>query len=222
MIAHRYVPVLCLLLAIALVPTLIHSYSGSVAVDGRRTTAIATTLAGYTSTPTTRAATWGKRRFDSNDWMERHYTNGGNTVRLTVVRSYDPKSLYHHPELAISYGEEFSGEEITRLSNRPEIPVHMLVPAGHEETAAAYVLHYGDRFVDNPIVFQIQTAGELLVSRRRPMTIFFAIANNADRAALTEVLVAAIDDFLAQKPGEVEPQTREGAHSINPGSASPR
>ena len=200
MIAHRYLPILCVLLAAALVPTLIHNYSGDVEVDGRRAAAIATMLADYTSTPTDRSATWGKRRFESDDWIERHYTKGGDTVRLTVVRSYDPKSLYHHPELAISYGEQFSGEEIARLSNRDELPVHMLVPEEQEETAAAYVLHYGDRFIDNPIVFQIQTAGELLVSRRRPMTIFFGIANSANRKALMEVLLAAVDDFLAQQP----------------------
>lgn len=204
MIAHRYVPIVCVLLAVALVPTLIHSYSDNVLADGRRAAALSTVLAGYTSSPSDRNATWGQRRFGSDDWVERHYTRGANTVRLTVVRSYDPKSLYHHPELAITYGEQFAGEEITHLPSRPEMPIHTLVPAEQEEAVASYVLHYGNRFVDNPILFQIQTAGELLVSRRQPMTIFFAIANSGDRDAMNEVLIAAIDDFLAQKAGAAE------------------
>ena len=141
MIAHRYVPIVCVLLAVALVPTLIHSYSDNVLADGRRAAALSTVLAGYTSSPSDRNATWGQRRFGSDDWVERHYTRGADTVRLTVVRSYDPKSLYHHPELAITYGEQFAGEEITHLPNRPEMPIHTLVPAEQEEAVASYVLH---------------------------------------------------------------------------------
>lgn len=200
MIAYRYLPLLCVLLAIALVPTLIHSYSGGVAIDGRRAADIAPTLAGHTSAATDRNATWGQRRFGSDDWIERNYTNGSSTVRLTVVRSYDPKSVYHHPELAISYGEQFSGLETVRLPGRPAMPVHVLTPATDETMAGAYVLHYGERFVDNPIWFQLVTAGELLVSRRQAMTIFFAIAERTNRDALMDVLVAAIDNFVAQVP----------------------
>lgn len=200
MIAYRYLPVVSVLLAIALVPTLIHSYSDGVAVDGRRAADIAATLAGHAAAATGRNATWGQRRFGSDDWIERNYTNGSSTVRLTVVRSYDPKSVYHHPELAISYGEQFSGLETVRLPGRPAMPVHVLRPTTEETMAAAYVLHYGDRFVDDPIWFQLVTAGELLVSRRQAMTIFFAISERTNRDALMNVLVAAVDDFVAQTP----------------------
>jgi hypothetical protein len=208
MIAHRYVPVIAVSIALALVPTLIHSYSDSRPQDGRTAAAISPSLAGYSSVPAPRSATWGKRRFDSDDWMDRAYRAGARTVRLTVVRSYDPKSLYHHPELAIADGASFSGVRVTRAAGRPDVPVHVLTPAQGVNAAAAYVLHYRDRFVEDPILFQLRTAGELLVTPRQAMTIFFALERDpsgASPSAPADLLIAAIDDFLAQK---IEPDSR--------------
>ena len=203
MIAHRYLPAVCVLFACALVPTLIHSYSDALPHDGRTAAAIPTLLAGYTSTPTSRNATWGKRRFDSDDWIDRNYSKGSRRVRLTVVRSYDPKSLYHHPELAIDDSTAFSGVETQHDPARPDMPIHVLAPAAGVNAAAAYVLHYGDRFVDNPIVFQLLTAGELLVTKRQAMTIFFALERGSSEvgsplAPPVDLLLAAVDDFLGQ------------------------
>jgi len=205
MIAHRYVPVICLLVALALVPTLIHSYSDNRQQDGRTAGAISTSLTNYSSTPTARNQTWGKRRFDSDDWMERTYSDGGRSLRLTVVRSYDPKSLYHHPELAIAGGATFAGTRVTRPAARPDVPVHVLTPAEGVDAAAAYVLHHGDRFVEDPILFQIRTAGRLLVAPRQAMTIFFVFERNPSGAgsapsAPVDLLLAAVDDFLGQTP----------------------
>jgi hypothetical protein len=202
MISLRYVPAICLLGALALVPTIIHSYSARVQVDGLSAAAIPDSLAGYSSLPTTRNPTWGQRRFESDDWMERTYDNGTREVRLTVVRSYDPKSLYHHPELAVAYGTGFSGVRIEDLPERPEVPVHVLAPAPGVNAVGAYVLHYDGRFIADPIRFQIRTAGELLFSRRKAMTLFFATEQNAApdaafaRLASAEILGAAIDAFV--------------------------
>jgi hypothetical protein len=204
MIAPRYLPTICVLLALASVPTFIHSYSGAVAGDSH-TAVISTQLAGFSATPTGRGVRWGKRRFNSEDWIERDYRKGDSSVRLTVVRSHDPKSLYHHPELAIADGTGFAGERIVRAPARPEVPIHVLHPADGVEATAAYVLHYGDRFVDNPITFQLRTAGELLISPRQMMTILFAFEgrrpqDGAISSAMSDLLVAALDDFLGQRP----------------------
>jgi hypothetical protein len=211
-ISLRYVPAVCALLALALIPTIIHSYSRLPDVgDGRVTTAIPMVLADYQATPSARNRTWGKRRFDSDDWTERVYADrtGRDSLRLTVIRSFDAKALYHHPELAITYPQaSFVGEEVRRFDQRPDIPVHVLKPGPGEGGAAFYALHYGTGFVDNPIAFQIRTAGELLFSRRKPMTLFFVFDRNADQAnagssALT-LLFSGIDTFLASRPGSRE------------------
>ena len=94
-------------------------------------------------------------------------------MTLTVVRSYDLKALYHHPELAVAYGTSFEGARVEVLPGSPDIPVHVLRTGRESGPAAMYVLHYDDRFVSDPILFQIRTAGELLFKGRRAMTLFF-------------------------------------------------
>jgi hypothetical protein len=202
-ISYRYVPALCALILLPLVPTWIHSYSGLVRADGLTTAAVPDTLGAYRGSPSGRNATWGQRRFESDDWMERIYRQGPNEVRLTVVRSFDLKTLYHHPELAVAYGPSFARETIDRLPDRPDMPIHVLRPAVDGDATAMYVLLYGGRFVANPIAFQIQTAGELLVSGRQPMTLFFTTETNVPDGtavkdlASAEVLSRAIDAFVA-------------------------
>lgn len=201
MISSRFLPIVCALVGLTLVPTLIHSYSDSTVRDGRATQMIPMSLAGYEGAPSGRNATWGKRRFESDDWMERIYKSGGDEVKLSVIRSYDPKSLYHHPELAVSYGPSWVRSEVKRFPQRSEIPIHMLYTDGG--AVAMYVLHYDDRFVQDPIMFQLRTAGELLFSGRKPMTLFFvtdqSVPSSADISTLpsASLLFAAIDRFLA-------------------------
>jgi hypothetical protein len=210
MISTRFLSVVCALVGLALVPTLIHSYAETTVRDGLSTQVISTSLAGYQGVPSGRNATWGKRRFDSDDWMERDYTSNGDTVKLSVIRSFDPKTLYHHPELAIAYGPSYIRNEVRRFAQRPDVPVHMLYTDTDVGTVAMYALLYDNRFVEDPIGFQIRTAGELLFSRRKPMTIFFvtdqkvAASANIDTLPAANVLFAAIDSFL-QRAGSGTP-----------------
>ena len=175
MTSGRYVPILCVLVALALVPTIIHSYATDAEADGRTASSIPLALAGYQGVPTDRNATWGQRRFNSDDWIEREYTNGsrGHRLILTVVRTYDAKSVYHHPELAVTYRRAtFVNETVERVGENG-VPVHVLKTLDGREGSALYLLHYDSRFIDNPIAFQIRTAAELLFSRRKPMTLLF-------------------------------------------------
>jgi len=203
-ISARFVPVLCVLVALALVPAVIHSYVGVTDDDGRRASAVPGTLAGFASVPSGRSQTWGKRRFDSDDWMERRYLTPGTETALTIVRSYDLKALYHHPELAVAYGPSYTSYERARVAVRPEMPIHVLRTDDDRGAAAFYALHYDDRFVEHPIRFQLQIAGELLFSPRKPMTLFFVSASGTpagedlDGLDATRLLTAAVDSFLAQ------------------------
>ena len=200
MISTRFAPAVCVVVALALIPTIIHSYAGMVVKDGRSTASIPATLAGFTSVPSARDAGWGRRRFESDDWFERRYLSGTDEVLLTVLRSYDLKRLYHHPELDVAYGTAFLDEKVVELRDAPGVPVHVL--SGAEETGpAAYVLHYGDAFVANPLWFQVRVAGELLFSGRRPMTLIFARevrgrrAGGVDANPSSRVLVDALKSF---------------------------
>jgi len=207
MISSRYLPALSVLLALPLVPTLIHSYAGAIASDTRVVASTLSTVSGYRATLTSRGATWGKENFDSDEWLERRYVSDNNDVIVTVVRSYNLKTLYHHPEHACAYGTAFDRYEVKRFAQRPDIPVHVLQTSVGRRATAYYVLNYGDRFIEHPIRFQLETAGELLFSRRRPMTLFFARdgvigGSPTDPGALEAVslLFAAIDRYSASRP----------------------
>jgi hypothetical protein len=201
MFSFRYVPAIVILAAIALVPTLIHSYGGAEAHDdGRSAAAMSTSLAGYSGVATGRNATWGRRKFGSEDWIERTYSAPGDELRLVVVRSTDAKSLYHHPELAIADETAFDRPRTIFPSERPSMPVHVLDPTPGGGARAVYVLEYAGRFVENPVRFQIRTSLEQLVSRRKPMTLFFVIdrqeaAADADDSSAMRLLIAAVDSF---------------------------
>lgn len=205
MISSRYVPAICLLLACALVPTVIHSYVGATVTDGREVRALPLTLGEFAGRPTSRNPGWGQSHFESGDWFERTYQDGSSSVVLTVVRSYDLKRLYHHPELDIAYGTSFVEHEVQRLRNGT-VPINVMW-TWDKGTVALSLLQYEGEFVADPYRVQMRTAAELMVSARRPMTLFFATQNGpqtgVDLASLpaTRVLLAAVDQFLAQVGG---------------------
>jgi hypothetical protein len=205
MISTRFAPIVCVILGLALVPTIIHSYVGAVSTDGLSANVVPGVLAGFPSTPTDRDAGWGGRRFDSPDWMERRYSAGGSEVVVTVLRSYDHKRLYHHPELDIAYGTTYLSETRHQFDARPDAVVRVLSSGGERAAMAAYVLHYDGSFVDDPVVFQIRAAGEMLFRPRRPMTLLFARESSVPRGAvlqdtgLVRVLLAAVDAFTGRK-----------------------
>jgi hypothetical protein len=204
MISARYAVPIALLLALALVPTGIHTYWGSVATDGLTTGTIPAVLLGMKSTATARKAAWVKNNLDSDDWIERVYRGQGQDVILFAGRSYDAKRLYHHPELALMRGTETAPAGVTRATARPDVPLHMLTTAkDNRKGVAVYALLYDRRFIESPIAFQLKTSAELLVTGRRPMTLFLASdlsgdPSRIDEAPATRVLLAAIASFESQ------------------------
>ena len=204
MISTRYAAAACAVIVVALVPTIIHSYAGVVVQDGRSTASIPTAVAGFTSLPSTRDEGWGKRRFESHDWIERRYVSGADEVLLTVLRSYDLKRLYHHPELDVAYGAGYLSEELIELPGAPGVPVHLLRASSETDATAVYALHYGDEFISDPLWFQVRVAGELLFAGRKPMTLIFARdvrgrkGASPDTYPSAKVLVPVVQQFAAQ------------------------
>ena len=201
----RYATPVALLLLLALLPTAIHSYVGLRVADRLTTAGIPTILEGYVGTPTSRRANWGERRFDATDWTERSYQASDSSVRLTVVRSFDMKKLYHHPELAAADSVDWRAHGLIRLENGPT-GVHVLESAAGNRQLALYVLLYDDTFVEDPVWFQLRTAGKLLVGGRRQMTLFFVHqpevpADQApEKTAAASILRSAVDAFKHQGP----------------------
>ncbi len=212
MISSRYTLPVIVLLGLALIPTVIHSYLQAREDDGRTTANIPTTLAGISSQPYTRhSAQWVKGMFDSEDWIERIYKKkNGDKIRLFVARSYDHKRLYHHPELGLSHGGNLSSEGVVELPGESKIPVYLLRNS-RGKRVVAYVLLYDGRYIQNPVKHQIGESLTLLVNPRKPMTLFYIDATGSpviDRFANTssaQLLAAAVHRFMAQKKSGVKP-----------------
>jgi hypothetical protein len=205
MISSRYATPVAILLSLALIPTIIHSYLKLASDNSATTKAIKADLGEFTSVPTRRNPDWGTDTFGCTDWFERTYKDKrGNTARLFVGRAYDHKRLYHHPELALSYGGDLRNNGQTVLSG---IPINLL-HHGSRPNIAAYALFYDGRFIDAPIVHQIKNSIRLLVSPEKPMTLFYISEDNLDNQKTFEktlsakVLTEAIKSFLAQQPAK--------------------
>lgn len=205
MIASRYSIPVALLLVIALIPTVIHTYIGAEQKDNLSTANISAQFDGYRSKPSDRRPGFGNDVFDSFDWTEKNYTAAnGAMVTLFVARSFDIKKLYHHPEIAIIRGTDIEARGIERLKNFNDIPLHVL-SAREGKGMAAYALIYDGEFIENPITFQMTTAITQLFSARKPMTLFFAYEPSAVAtaplagSALEHVLTQTLRDFQLSK-----------------------
>ena len=203
MISTRYAIPVIIVISLALIPTLLHSYVGAMYDDGKSVVTIPITLADFNSSPSQRNTSWGKDIYGSDDWFERiHVNDQTQEVRLFVARSYDQKRLYHHPELALSYGRNFTKNYFSVLAGDPEIPVHVLSNDDNSEMVA-YVLESNNTFIKNPIKHQLSDAVQLLVSAKKPMTLFYASQSgppqNTDftQTNLATILTLAIQGFQA-------------------------
>jgi hypothetical protein len=200
MISSRHAPAVALLLAAALIPTVVHTYVAATVDDGRRTDAIALRLAGMDGLPTGRGTAWAREALQLEDAIERQY---GTDLTLFAARSFDAKRLYHHPELVVSYGTAYDSVTSLRSLVRPDVPVHLLTS---RTRFAAYVLLYDTRFVDDPVQFQFRNAVSQAFQPRRAMTLIFVHGNISDlRGSAGDsppiaLLLAAVDGFVRQQP----------------------
>lgn len=211
MISTRYATPVIILLALALIPTILHSYINARTDDGKSAHNISTTLGNFTSTPSKRNTRWGMDLFDSEDWLERDYQNQkSDKIRLFAARSYNHKRIYHHPELALTHGHSLNKKEIINLPGHPEIPVHIFNNANNS-IHVAYVLLYNDEFVESPIKHQLGDSLRLLVNAQKPMTLFYASQiglapdTQFNQSSVAPLLSLAIQNFQSQttnKPTE--------------------
>ena len=142
--------------------------------------------------------------FGCDDWFEGVYQNGRHDkVRLFVARGYDHKRLYHHPELALSYGNNLTRKDILNLPDHPEIPVYIL-SNDDNSILVAYTLLYDDKFIKDPITHQLGDSIRLLVNARKPLTLFYASQSGLNsntppnHSAAVTLLSLAIQNFRSQ------------------------
>lgn len=197
MIAGRYLPATAVLLALALVPTIVHTYVGVKTSDGRTSAIVAREIQGVEGVDTGRSALWVKQNFGTADFIERQYGD----VALFVTRGYDAKRLYHHPELGLARGRRFELPYILRAST-PHGPVAVHMLAG-EDAVVCYALLYDREFVESPLRFEAAHILTTLAGPAQEMTLFFArgpASAKPNESSAVQILVGAIDSFMSQPP----------------------
>lgn len=204
MMSPRYAGVVAVLLALAMVPTVIHSYRGATVADGLTAAAVPRVIDGMGSYATPRRAEWVKNNFESDDWIERIYRADNLDVTVFVGRSFDAKRLYHHPELALLRGTETTPADTVWSESRHDIPLHVLKTSKDRQPGVAvYALLSDGEFIENPVAFQLRTSARLLISGRKPLTLFMASdhageARHPEESAAARVLLKVIAAFEAQ------------------------
>jgi hypothetical protein len=202
MISSRYAFPALVLLVLASIPTVIHTYVGAKSDSGESVTLIPEVLNGWTSRPYNRHnAEWVNGMFRSSDWFERIYMIPGQAdVRLFVARSFDHKRLYHHPELGLSHGSNLGSASLVTLPEEAEIPVYLYKQENGNEFVGYVLLYEGD-YIDSPITHQIRNALGQLISARKPMTLFYVSGSFAEsekefqQTPAASILAAAIRDY---------------------------
>ena len=196
MMSRRYLEVLAALLALALIPTVLHTYVGVRIADGKSSRDVPSDLLGHRWADTTRNPAWVHDNFASDDFIERRLLD----VTLFVARSYDPKSLYHHPELGLAYGQTFEPVTISTVASAAgPMPLHVL---SGERQLAVYALLYDGVFIANPVRFQLAHAFRMLIAPRHQMTLFFAHGGPAAApldSLAGRAVVAAAQDFAGRR-----------------------
>ncbi len=193
MISPRYAPAVIVLAGLALVPTVLHTYVGFTASDGKTSQQVPRQLGGAEGFDTQRDVAWVNQYFHTEDFIERRYPSG---VTLFVGRGFDTKALYHHPELGLAYGRSFSSADVVEApANSGTVVLHVL--RGTDDFAC-YALLYANEFVSAPLRFEVRRAVSLLFGPRREMTLFFAhgpAATDIRDSPVTRTLLEAINSF---------------------------
>jgi hypothetical protein len=120
---------------------------------------------------------WVKDLFSAVQWKEGSLPPGSSSAefKTAVIRSYDAKKLYHHPESALVRGASLKsrGTEWIEVGGE-SIPIQRVYYDGADSaTIVAFMLVYGSRPVGNPYVAQFTALGRELRRGRTPMTMFF-------------------------------------------------
>jgi hypothetical protein len=102
----------------------------------------------------------------------------GMQGRFAIVRSYDLKRLYHHPELVLLHGSAIDGVEVEWATDGAEsLPVHRVHFEKRDPPRyAGYLLIHGSRVIAKPYQAHLAALPIQFLTGARPMTLAFISA----------------------------------------------
>lgn len=195
MISRRYVGALMAVLVLALGATLRGSYFPPTG-DWAPLTAqqLPADVAGVRGVEKVRTGGWIAETYGAQSWAERTYAVGGDEVGVFVVRSFDMKKLYHHPELGVLRGNTFQPGHALTLGDASQT-VHVLQNTT-SGASAVYALVHDGAWIGNPYRLQVSSALTSLWTGRRPLTLVFVygpvLADGVPTPFAADLLRAAV------------------------------
>jgi hypothetical protein len=202
----RHVPLIAVLLALAAAPTWLH-HTGRLNVDDCGELAIAFEPMSDGSPPVGDGEAARRRKrlltlYGDGSWVEGRVSirRGGPRLTTVVVRSFDPKTIYHWPGNRVigTRPERTTLETVT--AGAGQLPIHRLhyprrSERGRKVKFAAYLLVYGGELVRNPYLAQLLSAPRQVVAGRMPMWLFF-VFGDVHPADLDDAEQSAVDWLL--------------------------
>ncbi len=195
MMSPRFAWGVVVLALVALIPTVVQNYLGLERSDSYTA---ASWVPESADPAAVRGIGWFAEHFGAFDAADREVTVDGERVRVSIIRSFDAKALYHHPENVIAYGKALHDHEVVALDGLPGVPVHRLKtePSGAPLTAF-YVIWWNGTFVDSPYSFQARQMATSLLRGRTPATLIFVqraggVTSRTGDRALTDALADVV------------------------------
>ena len=173
----RFARALAGLVALVLVPVVLHSYLGIQRDDCRAPLALAP--AEHASALERGRDAWMREHFAASAWREGRIAgaSGAPTLSYTVVRSYDAKRVYYRPENTLLRGHNVRARELEWVdAHDVRLPIHRpryASPGASLRAVAGYLLVYEGRPVADPYRAQLLAAARQLLGGSAPMTLFF-------------------------------------------------
>jgi hypothetical protein len=124
---------------------------------------------------------WMRDQFEASQWHEGSFVKDGQRFDFSILRSYDAKRLYHHPENYFANRAFVRERRIEWVSTHSgAVPIHRVYYSDpNAAVLVAYLLVYRSSPVASPYWAQLRAAPVELFSGRTPMTLFLIQARGA-------------------------------------------
>jgi len=174
-LSRRYLPHISIALLLTLIPVAVHSYVKLKDDDCVRPSELfsACDFEGDRESTGRRL----KGMFGDVDWCGGTLPgrDGGPALDYWILRSYDPKKVYHLPEIGFVRGAAPSarGTEWLQVGSE-KVPVHRsYYPRTDVDVFVAYMLIYDSEPIGNPYIAQLLSFPRQLIRGTAPMNLFF-------------------------------------------------
>ncbi|MCP4007608.1 MAG: hypothetical protein GY725_25790 [bacterium] len=175
-ISARYAPHIAVMLAVVLIPVVIHDYVGWRRDDCANPGVLIPDS--YAERQPEKRQSFMKSAFAADQWREGrvHGDRGETPLSYSIIRSWNAKRVYYRPAHRIAPARKPSGEHLKWVEHKGErIPIHVgdfgKRTLGGVRSLSVYALLYDSQPVANPYWTQLLAAPSMLIRGSQPMTL---------------------------------------------------